>query len=222
MSFRIVIPARYGATRLPAKPLRKLAGKPVIEHVYQQAKKTSAQTIIVATDDERIKETCEGFGAEVCMTSPEHSNATDRLAEVARKYQWKDEEIIVNFQGDEPLMPPSCLQQVADLLEKNPRCDMATLCVGITDEEELFDPNVVKVVRDKEGMAIYFSRAPIPWDRELFGQKKRTLPVQSGNFMRHLGLYAYRCVFLKEYSTLQPSPIEQIESLEQLRALWHG
>lgn len=221
MSFRIVIPARYAATRLPAKLLRTLAGKPIIQHVHQQALKAGAGTVIVATDDARIKEVCESFGAEVCMTSPDHSNATERLAEVAEKYQWADGEIVVNLQGDEPLMPPSCLQQVADLLGQHTECDMATLCVAIEEEKELFDPNVVKVVRDKANLAIYFSRAPIPWDRDRFPQAKAHLNADQKIFLRHIGLYAYKTAFLKEYSTLQISPLEETESLEQLRALWH-
>ncbi len=222
--FRVAIPARYASTRLPGKPLRLLAGKPLLEHVYRRALASGALEVVIATDDHRIRETAEGFGAPVCMTSSEHPSGTDRLAEVAMRCGWPDEDIVVNLQGDEPQMPPVLIWRVAAELEDHPAAGIATVCTRIRQPAEVFDPNVVKVVRNSEGTALYFSRAPIPWHREAFqggGEGLAELPVDTAWF-RHIGLYAYRVAVLRGFPRLAPALIEQAESLEQLRALWHG
>lgn len=220
--FRIVIPARYGASRLPGKPLRRLAGRPLIEHVHRLAQSSGAEQVVIATDDARIRDTADAFGAEVCMTAVEHASGTDRLAEVARRYAWPDDAIVVNLQGDEPLLPRALLRQVAAGLQARPTAGIATLCAVINDPEELFNPNVVKVVCDASGFALYFSRAPIPWHRDLFaaGVPERLPP--EGCWWRHIGVYGYRVEVLRRYPRLPPSGLEQAESLEQLRALSAG
>ena len=222
MQFHIIIPARYASTRLPGKPLRLLAGKPILQHVYEQARQSQAVSVIIATDDERIQQAAQAFGAEVCMTSTEHSSGTERLAEVIDVMNFKEDEIILNLQGDEPMMPSSCLDQVAALLQNNADCKMASLCEPISSADELFDPNAVKVVLDKNKHAIYFSRAPLPWHRDAFANNSKVLPAEPDLYYRHIGLYAYRAGFIKTYLTLSASPIEKAESLEQLRVLWHG
>ncbi len=221
MQFHIIIPARYASSRLPGKPLRQLAGKSILQHVYEQASKSKASSIIIATDDERIQQTAEAFGAEVCMTSSEHNSGTERLAEVIEKKAFAENEIILNLQGDEPLMPSVCIDQVASLLQSQPECKMASLCEAITNAEDLFDPNVVKVVLNRHKQAIYFSRATIPWHRDAFAKSKTEIPKSTDPFYRHIGLYAYRAGFVKQYLKLPASPLEKIESLEQLRVLWH-
>lgn len=221
MSFRIVIPARYQSTRLPGKPLIDIAGKPLIQYVYERAMESGASEIIIATDDQRIADAGGAFGANVCMTSTEHTNGTERLSEVATRFKWNADDVIVNLQGDEPLMPRVCLEQVAQLLAQHPECQMATLCTPILDENEMFDAHVVKVVRDQADHALYFSRAPIPWHREMFSLEAASMPTDYPVYQRHIGLYAYRAGFLVEYASLTPSPLEQVEALEQLRALWH-
>ena len=222
--FRVAIPARYASTRLPGKPLRLLAGRPLLEHVYRRALSSGALEVVVATDDQRIREVAEGFGATVCMTSPGHLSGTDRLAEVAVRRGWPDDAIVVNLQGDEPQMPPDLIRRVAVELAEHPTAGIATICARIHQPVEVFDPNVVKVVRDRAGFALYFSRAPIPWHREAFragGTGLTGLPVETAWF-RHIGLYAYRVAVLRGYPHLTPAPGERAESLEQLRALWHG
>lgn len=219
--FKVVIPARYGSSRLPGKPLRILAGAPMVEHVYRRARESGADRIVIATDDERIETVARGFGAEVVMTSTAHPSGTDRLAEVVDKLGWEDAAIIVNLQGDEPLMPPALLQQVAANLAAHPDAAIATLATPINEAAELFDPNVVKVVCDAQGYAMYFSRAPIPWARDRFAASRDELPSDIA-FRRHLGMYAYRARFLRSYRGLSPAPLESTEMLEQLRALWHG
>ncbi|MBI3773855.1 MAG: 3-deoxy-manno-octulosonate cytidylyltransferase [Gammaproteobacteria bacterium] len=221
MSFKVVIPARYASTRLPAKPLALIAGKPMIEHVYRQALKSGADEVVIATDHSAVFDAVQGFGADVCMTSSEHRSGTDRIAEVSAQRGWKKDEIIVNLQGDEPLMPPQLIQQVATNLAQFTHASIATLCERITGAAELFDPNIVKVVFDHQGYALYFSRAPIPWDRDAFAVSKSTLPP-TGEHYRHIGMYAYRAAFLREYVTWSAVALETQESLEQLRALWHG
>lgn len=222
MSFCIVIPARYDSSRLPGKPLRDLAGKPLLQHVYECATRSNACTVIIATDDERIQDAAVGFGARVCMTASHHKSGTERIAEVITSSGITDDTIIVNLQGDEPMMPSACLDQVANLLTDNPDCVMATLCEPITTAEDIFDPNVVKVVRDNKGHALYFSRAPIPWHRESFARSNKQIPEQQDIYYRHIGLYAYTAGFVQRYLTAEVSPLEKIESLEQLRVLWHG
>jgi 3-deoxy-manno-octulosonate cytidylyltransferase (CMP-KDO synthetase) len=220
MAFTIVIPARYNSSRLAGKALLDIAGKPMIQHVYERARESAAQTVIIATDDLRIKAAAEQFGADVCMTRADHVSGTDRIAEVVEQRQLANDEIIVNVQGDEPDLPASLINQVADDLDANPKADMATLYKQITESNDIFDPNAVKVVMDKHGYAMYFSRAPIPWLREHFNTNN-PLPSSLPHY-RHIGLYGYRAHFLKAYSQLTVSELEQHESLEQLRVLYHG
>ncbi|WP_341503978.1 3-deoxy-manno-octulosonate cytidylyltransferase [Gallaecimonas sp. GXIMD4217] len=221
MSFRVIIPARYASTRLPGKPLLKVGGRTMIEQVVLKARQSGAADIWVATDDERIADEVRGFGAQVMMTSPEHQSGTERLAEVVDKLALADDEIIVNVQGDEPLIPPENIRQVAELLAAAPKVPVATLATPIEDAEEAVNPNAVKVVCDKAGQALYFSRASIPAqrDRLLAG----AAPELKGALLRrHLGIYGYRAGFLRRYVTLAESPLEHLEALEQLRILWHG
>lgn len=221
MSFTVVIPARYGSTRLPGKPLLDIAGKPMVQRVWEQASRSAASSLVIATDDTRIRDVAQGFGAQVCMTSSEHPSGTDRLQQVARELGWDDEQIVVNVQGDEPLIPPAVIDQVAANLATRPQAGMATLCEPLETLEELLNPNAVKVVADREGMALYFSRAPIPWPRDAFAQSREAMPSE-GQWQRHIGIYAYRTRFLHQYVTWQPAPLELLESLEQLRALYNG
>lgn len=220
MSFNIVIPARYASSRLPGKPLLDIAGKPMIQHVYDRACESDAQNVIIATDDQRIADAADGFGADVCMTSAHHRSGTDRLAEVAQIRQFDDEDIVINVQGDEPCLPALLINQVAADLAQHAQADMASLFSRIEQEKQVFDPNVVKVVMDADGYALYFSRAPIPWMRDHFNQES-TLPPELPHY-RHIGLYGYRAAFLKHYAELTPCLLETEESLEQLRTLFHG
>lgn len=221
MTFRVIIPARYAATRLPGKPLLDIGGKPMLQHVYERAVESGASNVVVATDDVRIREAVEAFGGEVVMTSAEHRSGTDRLAEAATLLGYGDDEIVVNLQGDEPLMPATLIRQVATGLEQAESAEMATLCTRIHTAAELFDPHVVKVVMDHSGFALYFSRAVIPWDRDAFSVTTDELPERAEHY-RHLGIYAYRVGFLRGYSKLESCHLEEMESLEQLRVLWHG
>ncbi|HDR0626292.1 TPA: 3-deoxy-manno-octulosonate cytidylyltransferase [Pasteurella multocida] len=225
-NFTVIIPARYASTRLPGKPLAEIAGKPMIAHVFEKAMQSGAKRVIVATDHEQVATVARGFGAEVCMTSETHQSGTERLAEVVEKLGIAEDEIIVNIQGDEPLIPPAIVRQVAENLAKY-QVKMASLAVNITDPEELFNPNAVKVLTDHAGYVLYFSRAPIPWHRDQFAslQKEKSTREQlvlSDHYLRHIGIYAYRAGFIKQYIQWQPSALEQIESLEQLRVLWYG
>ncbi|WP_456375280.1 3-deoxy-manno-octulosonate cytidylyltransferase [Thiolapillus sp.] len=219
---RIVIPARYASSRLPGKPLLELAGKPMLQHVYELASRSQAQEVVIATDDERIARAADAFGARVCMTDVSHTSGTSRIAEVMDVMGWAKDEIIVNLQGDEPLMPVSLLNQVAQDLEHHQAADTATLAAHLETPEQLFDPNVVKVVLDRKGYALYFSRAPIPWKREELAWGEPVDVNLSRSYMRHIGLYAYRAAFIREYVSWSESPLEAWESLEQLRTLWHG
>ncbi len=221
MEFHVVIPARYASERLPGKPLREIAGKPMIQHVYECAVAAGAAGVIVATDDARIEQAVAAFGGDVCMTAATHRSGSERLAEVVTQRGYPDDQVIVNLQGDEPLMPPALVRQVAQNLHVNRKADLATLCFPVHSASELFDPHVVKVVFDAGGYALYFSRAPVPWDRDAFASTTDKLPEGCGHY-RHVGLYAYRAGYLKRYATLSPSPLEKLESLEQLRVLWHG
>ena len=220
MSFSVVIPARFGSTRLPGKPLLPIGDKPMVQHVWEQAGRSGAGQVVIATDDERIREAAAAFGATVCMTSPAHPSGTDRLQQVAADFGWDGNHIVVNVQGDEPLIPPAVIDQVARNLATHEQAGIATLCEAITDPEELLNPNAVKVVADECGMALYFSRATIPWPREHFRAGAAGMP--SGQWWRHVGIYAYRTRFLHQYITWSPAPLEQLEQLEQLRALYHG
>ncbi|HID46716.1 MAG TPA: 3-deoxy-manno-octulosonate cytidylyltransferase [Chromatiaceae bacterium] len=219
---RVVIPARYASTRLPGKPLLELAGKPMLQHVHELACRSQAQEVVIATDDERIARAADGFGARVCMTSAGHASGTARIAEVIDVMGWSDDEIIVNLQGDEPLMPVSLLNQVAQDMEHHQYADTATLAAHLEHSEQLFDPNVVKVVLDRKGYALYFSRAPIPWKRDQITWGQKVTAETARGYLRHIGLYAYRASFIREYVTWPEAPIETQESLEQLRTLWHG
>lgn len=217
-AFKVVIPARYASTRLPGKPLLQLAGRPMLQHVYECARQSGAQEIVVATDDRRIEVAAAEFGAQVCMTSAEHSSGTERLSEVVEKLDWQQDVIVVNLQGDEPMMPPGLIRQVAENLASHETASIATLASPILDRGPLTDPNVVKVVRDRTGCALYFSRAPIPWQRD----SEAGRPQGSEHALHHIGMYAYRAGFLRHFRQLEPSPLEMVEKLEQLRALWHG
>lgn len=218
MAFTVIIPARYQSSRLPGKPLADIGGQPMIQWVYEQASKAGAAQVIVATDDQRIVEVVKGFGGEVCLTRADHESGTERLAEVVEQYQLADDQIVVNVQGDEPLIPESIIRQVADNLAHSD-APMATLAVEIDQADEVFNPNAVKVVTNQDGYAMYFSRAPIPWDRENFAKRPQEIHQ---NLMRHIGIYAYRAGFINTYINWEPSALEKIEALEQLRVLWYG
>ena len=218
MSFVVIIPARYASTRLPGKPLVDINGKPMVVHVLERARESGAERIIVATDHEDVARAVEAAGGEVCMTRVDHQSGTERLAEVVEKCALGDDTIIVNIQGDEPMIPPAIVRQVAENLAQRD-VGMATLAVPIHSAEEAFNPNAVKVVTDAQGYALYFSRATIPWDRDRFAQSRETI---GDTFLRHIGIYGYRAGFIRRYVTWQPSQLEQIEMLEQLRVLWYG
>ncbi|MEP6939479.1 MAG: 3-deoxy-manno-octulosonate cytidylyltransferase [Rudaea sp.] len=218
--FVVAIPARYASTRLPGKPLRLIAGEPMIAHVVRRAQAAGAMQVAVATDDERIAAALAGSGATVVMTRADHASGSDRLAECATLLRWPDDSIVVNLQGDEPLAPASGIRAVADVLAAS-GAPMATLATPITDAAELFNPNCVKLVRALDGSALYFSRAPLPWPRDAFFASRERLPADAP-FLRHIGIYAYRAGFLRLFSTLAPTVLERVESLEQLRALEHG
>ena len=221
LSYKVIIPARYGSSRLPGKPLLDLAGKPMLQHVVEKAWESGAEEVVVATDDHRIQTVAKSFGADVCMTSAEHRSGTDRLAEVIAQRSYPVSDLIVNVQGDEPLLPPQLIKQVAANLGAHSGADVATLCTRITHHAELFNPNAVKVVRDTQGYALYFSRAPIPWAREDFTATAINWPTP-WPYYRHIGLYAYRVGFLQRYPHLAIPSLEQAEHLEQLRVLYHG
>ncbi len=218
MSFIAIIPARYASSRLPGKPLADINGKPMIVHVMERARESGAKRVIVATDHPDVKAAVEAAGGEVCMTRADHQSGTERLAEVIELCGFTDEEIIVNVQGDEPMIPPVIVNQVANNLAQC-GAGMATLAVPIEDAEEAFNPNAVKVVMDAQGFALYFSRAAIPWERERFTLSKKTV---GDTFLRHLGIYAYRAGFIRRYVAWEPCALEKIELLEQLRVLWYG
>lgn len=219
--FLVVIPARYGSSRLPGKPLMEIAGKPMVQHVWERACESAATRVVVATDDSRIEHVARGFGAEVVMTRADHLSGTDRLAEVAQTLALPAQTLVVNVQGDEPLLPSDAIDRVATRLAEDTQASIATLAESIDDVDTLFNPNVVKVTIDMTGRALYFSRAPIPWDRNAWKTQPPTR-LESDAWLRHIGLYAYRAGFLAEYVTWPPAPLEQLEQLEQLRALQHG
>lgn len=219
LEFKVAIPARYGSSRLPGKPLRLLAGKPMLYYVVSHALESGAQEVVIATDDERIAGVVEDFGARVCMTSPRHTSGSDRLAEAGTLLGWDDATVLVNLQGDEPMMPAVNIRQVAENLSRHTQASLTTLCVPIERWEEFNNPNVVKVVRNKENVALYFSRAPIPVERDDASGDKFSIPRAC---YRHIGLYAYRFGYLKTYAQTPPCMLETLERLEQLRALWQG
>lgn len=223
MGFSVIIPARYASTRFPGKPLAELQGKPMVQHVYERACESEAQRILIATDDERIAAVAEGFGAEVCMTSSDHPSGTDRLQQVVSDLGFYADDIVVNVQGDEPLVPARIINQVAHNLMAETEASIATLSEQIQDVESLLNPNVVKVVTDTRGIALYFSRAPIPYPRNSFAAEngKTKMPMDF-NWQRHIGIYAYRVKLLNDFVKWAPAPIEETECLEQLRAMWNG
>ena len=221
MTFTVVIPARFASTRLPGKPLLDIAGQPMVRHVWERACRSGAARVVIATDDERIRSVAESFGAEVCMTAATHPSGTDRLQEAVRGLGLADDAIVVNVQGDEPLIPPAVIDQVAANLAREPDCGIATLCEPLDTVEPFLDPNIVKLVRDDRMRAIYFSRAPIPWPRDDFASDRGRLP-EGFRPLRHIGIYAYRVSFLHRFVGWPLGILEARECLEQLRALEHG
>lgn len=221
MSFRIVIPSRFASTRLPGKPLRDICGKPMIAHVIEKAQQSDAEEVIVATDSNEIAEAIAALDVRVCMTHENHQSGTERLSEVIEQLGFDDDQILINLQGDEPMMPAVCLNQVGHALEQDDNLKMATLCTPLTDIDELFDPHAVKVVRDINDFALYFTRAAVPWSRDCFNESPREMPT-SQEYQRHIGLYGYRAGFIRQYLEWQSSDIEKTESLEQLRVLYYG
>jgi 3-deoxy-manno-octulosonate cytidylyltransferase (CMP-KDO synthetase) len=219
--FRVVIPARYASARLPGKALLTIAGKPMVQWVYERAVQSRAAEVLIATDDLLIVSAAHSFGAETVMTGTSHTSGTDRIAEVARLRRWPERDIVVNVQGDEPLIPPALIEQVATLLEANSGADVATLAAPILSLQEFLDPNAVKVVMDASGRALYFSRAPIPWTRDGAAAGMSSQKSFAGA-RRHVGIYAYRVGSLIRLAALAPSPLEITEKLEQLRALQNG
>ena len=224
--FGVIIPARFASKRLPGKPLIDLGGKPMVVRVMEIAAQAGAAFALVATDDQRIVDAVIAAGGEAMITSDEHETGTDRLAEVARRLRLEPDLIVVNLQGDEPALPAALVQRVAETLREQPEASMATLATPLRSRQEVFDPNVVKVVVDQAGRALYFSRAPIPWLREEFANESAaraaTSPLPEDAFLRHVGLYAYRVSTLLQLSQTRPAPLELAENLEQLRALWLG
>jgi len=219
-AFKVVIPARYASTRLPGKPLLDIAGKPMIAHVCGQALAANAEQVVVATDDQRIFDAVNALGLQVVMTDSNHQSGTERIAEVAEVLKWPNDAIVVNLQGDEPLIPPAYIQDVAQALASQTQAGIATLAARIIEPAEIFNPNAVKVVLDKDSYALYFSRAPIPWNRATFPDHHTldaTLP-----HLRHIGIYAYTVEFLQRYCHWNATALESVEALEQLRILWHG
>lgn len=218
MKRRIIIPARYASTRLPAKLLIEIAGKPLVQHTYERALACRFDSVLIATDHEDIADLCRKIGADFCMTSSNHPTGTDRSSEVMAKMGYADEDIILNLQGDEPLIPMANLIKATENLINNPQASVATLCESLDKQEDIFNPNYVKVVFDSKQHALYFSRAPIPWARDAF---PAVIPATNCYF-RHIGIYAYRGAFLRQYPKLSQCALEKLESLEQLRVLYHG
>lgn len=216
MSFTVLIPARLASTRLPNKPLANIAGLPMVVRVAQRAAQSAASKVVVAADDPRIMEACLEHGVQALLTRHDHATGSDRLAEACALLGLPDREIVVNVQGDEPLIAPSMINACAELLRARPQCVMSTVAHTLDDAAEFANPNVVKLVTDAHGVALYFSRSPIPFWRDGAGAPK------PGSVLRHVGLYAYHAGFLRRFPSLVVSPLEQIESLEQLRVLWHG
>lgn len=222
IDFSVVIPARYASSRLPGKMLLDIAGKPMIQRVYEQAKRSAARQVVIATDHEDILRVAESFGARAYLTDTNHQSGTDRIQEAARLMALGDDEIVVNVQGDEPLIPPEVIDQVAESLASDGEASVATLCEAIEDSHTFCDPNVVKVVRDIHQRALYFSRAPIPWPREAFSDTAARDSYRPLDVWRHIGIYAYRVKLLHRFIGWPMAPLEDIEKLEQLRVLWQG
>ncbi len=220
MNFTVLIPARLASTRLPDKPLADIAGKPMVVRVAERARLSQARQVVVAADSPKIVAACEAHGVAAVMTAPEHPSGTDRLAEASRLLALPDDEIVVNVQGDEPLIDPALIDSVAGLLEARADAPMGTAAHPLGEVAEFTNPNLVKVVTDAQGLALYFSRAPIAWWRDGFASGVNALPDPAP--LRHVGIYSYRAGFLRAFPALEPAPLERLESLEQLRALWHG
>jgi 3-deoxy-manno-octulosonate cytidylyltransferase (CMP-KDO synthetase) len=227
-AFIAVVPARLASTRLPDKPLADIGGKPMVVRVAERARLSGAQQVLIATDSPRVVAVAAEHGFDALLTRADHPTGTDRLAEVATHFGWSDDTIVVNVQGDEPLIDPALVRDVATHLAAHPSCAIATAAHPITDPADVFNPNVVKVALDARSIALYFSRAPIPWSRDAWQPhwpdvaKLAALPAVPRGVLRHIGLYAYRAKFLRLYPTLEQAPIEEAEALEQLRALWHS
>jgi len=226
VAFTVIIPARFSSTRLPGKILKDIHGKTLLHRVYDCVKKSTAKSIIVATDDQRIVDEANNIGVDVCMTSQSHKSGTQRISEVITQRKISKDSIIVNVQGDEPFLPAACIEQVAELLAQDTQAEMATLCTPLLSKSEIFDSNVVKVVMNNNDQALYFSRAPIPWHRDEWAHNEHehntaALSIPK-NVFRHIGLYAYRARFIQTYVDYPASQLENIEKLEQLRALWYG
>jgi 3-deoxy-manno-octulosonate cytidylyltransferase (CMP-KDO synthetase) len=217
--FHVIIPARFSASRLPGKPLLAIGDRPLIQWVWQCARASGAASVIIATDDVRIFDSARSFGAECLMTSPQHASGTDRIAEVVRERGFAADEIVVNLQGDEPMMPAAAINEVAEALIARPRIDIATAVAPIRSLAEFLDPSCVKALRDCQGQALYFSRAPVPWPRDALSAGQ---PTQYAGAWRHIGIYAYRVRSLLQFAAWTPTPLEETEKLEQLRALEHG
>jgi 3-deoxy-manno-octulosonate cytidylyltransferase (CMP-KDO synthetase) len=230
MSYTVIIPARFASSRLPGKPLMEIAGKPMIQHVWERAKESDASRVVIATEDQRVLEACQKFGADVVMTLATHESGTDRLQEVVAKLGLADEDIVVNVQGDEPLIPREAIAQVANNLALNTQAGISTLGEAITDQATVFNPNAVKAVCDRAGFALYFSRAPMPWCRDEWSTDALASEQRDGQgglpdaapFMRHIGIYAYRVGFLHQFVTWPMGVLERVEKLEQLRAMENG
>lgn len=220
LRFNVVIPARLGSTRLPRKVLRDIGGKPLVQYTWEAAQKSGAASVIIATDDHQVLEACRKFGADVRMTEVTHNSGTDRVNEIAKTAEWGADTLVVNLQGDEPLMPPALIRQAAELLAGDTAAHIATLCHPLHAVDEWLNPNVVKLVMDRQQHARYFSRAPIPWKRDGSTREQPLLPA--GLAYRHIGIYAYRVAALQQFSALPPGVLEECEALEQLRALENG
>ena len=217
--FHVVIPARYAASRLPGKPLRTIGDRPLIQWVWQCARASGAASVVIATDDVRIFDSARGFGADCLMTSAQHASGTDRIAEVVRARGFAADDVVVNLQGDEPMMPAAVVNEVAEALTARPQIDIATAVAPIQSLAEFLDPSCVKALRARGGQALYFSRAPVPWPRDGVAGGR---PTRFAGAWRHIGIYAYRVRSLLQFASWPPTPLEETESLEQLRALEHG
>jgi len=217
--FRVIIPVRYDSTRLPGKPLLDIAGKPMVQHVYERALDSGAESVVIATDSDEIAAVAEGFGAQVCMTSSDHQSGTERLSEAVEALDYDEDEIIVNVQGDEPLIPPAAIKLAAASLSEHETVKLASICQPIHSADDLLNPNVVKVVLNRRNYAMYFSRSPLPWQLGLQAGTELSL---SDNYFKHVGIYAYRVSVLKDFIDWTESPYESLERLEQLRVLWNG
>lgn len=222
MSYHVVIPARYESSRLPGKVLLDINGKPMLQHVYEKAVESGADTVVIATDDERVEQAAEAFGAKVCMTSADHTCGTDRVAEVAAAYDFDEEDVVINVQADEPQIPPAVIRDIGLEMEDQEHIKVGSVCSPLSSVEQIFDPNIVKVIVNRRKNAMYFSRAPIPWDRDQFSGAQSKIKLAESCYYRHHGIYAFRSGFLENFIDWQESPLEEIEKLEQLRILWHG